>query len=48
VTLLFGLTALPAFLLFRRHRAPRAALALSLAFPAVFLLLILAVATVLP
>jgi hypothetical protein len=48
VTVLFGLTALPAFLLFRRHRAPRTALALALAFPAVFLLLTLAVATALP
>ncbi len=48
VTALFALTAVPAFLLTRLGRAPDAALAFALAFPAAFALLLGFVAASLP
>lgn len=48
ITILFVLTGLPALTLILTNRAPRAALALALAFPAAFLVLLVAVAGVLP
>jgi hypothetical protein len=48
ITILFVLTGLPALALILTNRAPRAALALALAFPAAFLVLLVAVAGVLP
>ena len=42
VTALFVLTSVPAVVLIRLHRAPRAALALALAFPALLGLLLVA------
>jgi hypothetical protein len=43
VTLLFGLTALPAFLLLRAEREPNLAMGFALAFPILFALLYAAV-----
>ncbi len=48
ITLLFVLTALPALVLAGLNRWPRAALGLSLAFPATFVVLLVAVAVTLP
>jgi len=48
VTMLFGLTSVPALVLAWRDRAPRAALLLALAFPTVFLSLLALVAATLP
>ena len=48
VTVLLALTALPAFLLARAHRAPDLALGLALAFPGAFTLLLIGVAVSLP
>jgi hypothetical protein len=42
VTILFALTAVPALVLVRLRRAPRVALVLALAFPAVLALLLVA------
>ena len=47
ITVLFVLTGLPALVLAVTNRAPRAALALALIFPAVFLVLLAAAAGVL-
>ena len=47
-TILFAITAAPALLLAARGRAPRTALLLAIAFPTVFLALLVAVALALP
>ena len=48
VTILFALTALPAFLLARARRALNLSLGLALAFPGAFTLLLIGVAVSLP
>ncbi len=48
VTALFLVTAVPAFVLVMMRRSPKTALALSLAFPAVFITLFVAVIVLLP
>ena len=48
ITILFVLTGLPALVLALLNRAPHAALGLALAFPAVFLVLLVAAALMLP
>ncbi|MGA7974942.1 MAG: hypothetical protein WCA36_19280 [Pseudolabrys sp.] len=48
ITFLFVLTGLPALALVVTNRAPRAALAFALAFPATFLVLLVSAAGVLP
>ena len=48
ITILFVLTGLPALVLAGMNRAPRLSLGLALAFPAAFLVLLVAVAIALP
>ena len=48
VSILFALTGAPALILVWRKRAARAAFALSLAFPGIFVVMIVAVALTLP
>ncbi len=48
ISILFVLTGLPALVLAGLNRAPRAALALALAFPVAFVVLLVGVALILP